>query len=135
MQHVIDIKVRSDGSKDKTEKESNLNVDRWDIHKKTKALKQKQREIELVNTRYSRNKTNTTKTKRELELINCRLEINDKRTNLIDNNPDDNMMEQAREQQEYQRKPTNSKVLSNVENNSLQRVIDIKKVAMDQWIT
>ena len=37
------------------------------------------------------------------------------------------MMEQAREQQEYQRKATNSKVLSNVENNSLQRVIDIKK--------
>ena len=79
-------------------------------------------------------KPNNNKTKRELELINCRLEINDKRTNLIDNNSDNNVMEQAREQQESQSKLTNGKVLSNVENNTSQRVIEIKKVAMDQRI-
>ena len=37
------------------------------------------------------------------------------------------MTEQVREQQEYQSTPTNSKVNSNVENNTLQRVIYIKK--------
>ena len=84
--------------------------------------------------KYSRNKPSSNKTKREFELINCRLERNDKRTYLIDNNPDNNMTEQAREQQENQSKSTNSKVLSNVDNNTLQRVIVMKKVAMYQWI-
>ena len=107
-------------------KESTLNVDIWDNYNITKELKQKKREIESVVKRYSKNKSNNNKTKREYDLLNCRLEINDKRTYLIDNNPDNNMMEQAREQQKNQSKSKNSKVLSNVDNNILHREIDIK---------
>ena len=62
----------------------------------------------------------------EFDLLNCRLDINDKRTYLIDNNPNKNMKEQAREQQESQSKSKNSKVLFKVDNNILHRKINIK---------
>ena len=122
----IDIKNSSDGSKDKIEKKSSLNVDIWDNYNITNELKQKQREIESLGKGYFRNKSNNNTTKREFDLLNCRLEINDKKTYHIDNNPDNNTTEQTREQQESQSKSKNSKVLSNVDNNTLYREIDIK---------
>ena len=109
-----------------------MNVDSWDNHNIINELQQKQREIESVVKRYFRNKSYNNKTKREFDLLNRRLEINGKRTYLINNNPDNNMTEQAREQQERQSKPKNSNVLYNVDNNTLQRMIEIKIVAIDQ---
>ena len=68
------------------------------------------------------NKSNNNKTKRKLDLLNRRLEMNDKRTYPIDNNPNNNKTKQAREQQERQSKSKNSKILYNVH-----REIDIKE--------
>ena len=67
-------------------KASTLNVGMCDYHKMTNELKLQNRNIESVVKKYSRNKLNNHKTKRELDLLNCRLETNDRRTNLTKNN-------------------------------------------------
>ena len=104
----------------------------YKVLEKSAIIESNSRDKEIVSKNINNRKSN----RRELELINCRLEIIDKRTDLFDNDPDNNMTEQVREQQEYQSKTTNSKVISKEENNTLQRVNDKKKkVAMVQWIT